>query len=69
MSKEINSNIFGAKTENDFKRCRTGFEKLFIEYKTDKNQTVFIKCYKEKSLLITAFTEVFLFNLKFSSSS
>ena len=31
---------------------------LFKEYKTDKNQTVFIKCYKGKSFFTTAFTEV-----------
>ena len=58
MSKEINSNIFDAKTENKFKRCQRDFEKLFREYKTDKNQTVFIKCCKENSLLTTAFIEV-----------
>ena len=58
VSKEINSNIFGAKTENRFKRCQRDFEKIFIEYKTDKNQTVFTKCYKEKSLFTAAFIEV-----------
>ena len=58
VSKEITSNIFGAKTENKFKSCQRDFEKLFIEYKTDKNQTVFIKCYKEKYLLAAAFVEV-----------
>ena len=46
VSKEINSNIFGVKTENKFKSCQRDFEKLLIEYKTDKNQTVFVKCYK-----------------------
>ena len=40
VSKEINSNIFGANTENRFKSCERDFEKLFIEYKTDNNQTV-----------------------------
>ena len=39
VSKEMNSNIFEAKTENQFKNCHRDFEKLFIEYKTDKNQT------------------------------
>ena len=58
VSKEVNSNIFGAKTENKFKSCHNDFEKLFIEYKTDKNWTVFIKCYKGKALLTTAFIEV-----------
>ena len=37
VSKEVNSNIFGTKTENKFKSCHNDFEKLFIEYKTDKN--------------------------------
>ena len=58
VSNEINSNIFDAKTENKFKSCQRDFEKLFLEYKTDKNQTVFIKYYKEKSLLTTAFIEL-----------
>ena len=58
MSKEITSNIFGAKTENKFKSCQRDFEKLFIEYKTDKTQTVLIKCYKEKYLFATAFIEI-----------
>ena len=51
VSKQINSNIFGAKIENKFRSCHRDFEQLFIECKTDKNQTVFIKCYEEKSLL------------------
>ena len=34
VSKEINSNIFGAKTENKFKSCHRDFEKSFIEYKS-----------------------------------
>ena len=55
---KINSNIFGAKTENKFKSCQRDFEKLFLEYKTDKNQTVFIKYYKKKSLITTAFIEL-----------
>ena len=58
VSNEITSNIFGAKTENKFKSCQRDFEKLFIEYKTDKTQTVLIKCYKEKYLFATAFIEV-----------
>ena len=31
VSKEINSNISGAKTENKFKCCHKDFEKLFLE--------------------------------------
>ena len=45
VPKEINSNTFGAKTENKFKSYHRDFEKLFIEYKIDKNQSVFIKRY------------------------
>ena len=58
VSKEITSNIFGAKAENKFKSCQRDFEKLFIEYKTYKNQTVFIKCYEENYLLAAAFIEI-----------
>ena len=58
VSNEITSNIFGAKTENKFKSCQRDFEKLFIEYKTYKNQTVFIKCYEENYLLAAAFIEI-----------
>ena len=58
VSKEITSNIFGTRIENKVKSCLRDFGKLFIEYKSDKNQTVFIECYKEKSFFTTAFIEV-----------
>ena len=36
VSREINSNIFGAKGENKFKSCQRDFKKLFIETKQIK---------------------------------
>ena len=63
VSKESISNIFGKKTENKVKTCKRDFQKLFIEHKTNKNQTVFIKCFKEKSLLKTAFAKSLKFLL------
>ena len=54
VSKEVNTNIFGAKTENKFKSCQWNFQKLFIEYKAGKNQSGFLKCYTEKFSLSTA---------------
>ena len=38
--------------------CHGDFQRFFIEYKTDKNQAVFIKSYNKKAILITAFIKV-----------
>ena len=38
--------------------CHRDFKRFFIVYKTDKNQTVFIKSYNKKAILITAFIKV-----------
>ena len=63
VSKELISNIFGKKTETTVKICQRDFQKLFLERRTYKNQTVFIKCYKENSLLKTAFARSLKFLL------
>ena len=59
VSSQISTNIYGMKTEEQFKSCLKDNENLALVYSPrGGDETITIKCYKEKVSITTAYVQI-----------